>query len=188
MRDVTFTKPGNYVILEFIRYGVVLNYISDLMTMNMEAYEYIEGEKLLLSKNANLIIRRTEFDLPPLVQIGFCGRLGMKGKEAIGGQLHFTSYRLIFKSHSFNRVTGSISVFLPQITSLKNTSSPIVRRVTLSTLLAKMDFVVFGISALIEKIHEAQKAFGQNDKERVVMAVTANPSMVGSLRISTART
>ena len=42
-----------------------------------------------------------------------------RGAEAVGGRLHLTNQRLIFESHAFNFQTGTTTVALADIASVK---------------------------------------------------------------------
>ncbi len=109
------------------------------------------------------------------------GLVGMRGKEAIGGRLHLTNYRLVFRSHRFNRVRGTFSVFLPCVEELRDTSFAVTRQVTVSTALQDLTFVVWGVPELIDTIDECRAEFEDNDAYIADLAalVTAEPWKTG---------
>lgn len=85
--------------------------------------EYLfEGEHVLETKPANFVLSLTEHGLPRFRFDGAMGAVGMAGKEAIGGKIYLTNYRLFFKSHSINRFNGAFSIFLPTIEEIRDTS------------------------------------------------------------------
>jgi hypothetical protein len=90
--------------------------------MDIRSEDLLPVEKLVLSKFANAIIKIEEHGLSQFFVDDLLGLVGMQGKEAIGGKLHLTNYRLVFKAHFLNRVSGKFSIALPTIQSIKDTS------------------------------------------------------------------
>ena len=114
--------------------------------------DLLANEILLMSKGANTIIKPDEHGLSRFAFDGLMPLVGMQGKEAIGGHLHLTNYRLVFESHAINRLTGKFSIFLPTIQDIRNASGLLVKKIEVNTRLQKYEFVVWGIPALLAAI------------------------------------
>jgi hypothetical protein len=125
--------------------------------MNIDESELLPGERMILSKGANAVIRLDEYGLSRLPADQIMRLIGFAGKEAIGGKLHLTSYRLIFKSHRVNRVVGSFSIFLPTITALHDRSRWIAKKVEIATRMQAFEFVIWGVPPFIAAV-QAQAA------------------------------
>lgn len=87
----------------------------------------------------------------------------MKGKEAIGGKLYLTNYRLIFKSHGFSQLKGRFSIFLPTVLEFKDMSFILTRKISVRTKLTKFDFVMWGISEFIKKAESKSAKVTEED-------------------------
>jgi hypothetical protein len=120
----------------------------------------LRGEHYTLSKNANVVIRYSDYGLPKIsTGIDLALKLvGMEGKEAIGGRLHLTNYRLIFRSHAINRVTGTFSIFLPTIIEVKDTSTFLAKKMQITTQSQAFEFIVWGIPKLLAAIQSAKES------------------------------
>src|SRR5437588_12860421 len=81
--------------------------------MALNENELLPGEVILLSKLANLWVRSSEYGLS---EFAFAG---LGGKEAVGGKAHLTNFRVLFAAHGSNRLTGTHSIFLPNIRGLR---------------------------------------------------------------------
>ena len=138
--------------------------------MNISDGELMVNEQLLLSKAANAVIRLSEYGLSEFAASDLMWTVGMKGKEAIGGKLHVTNYRVIFKSHSFNRARGQFSIFLPTIRDIRDSSFFVSRKVTIGTKLAAFEFVVWGVRAVIEQVEAARNALDPQTIELIQQA------------------
>ena len=137
------------------------------MGMKFDEADCLDGERLLVSKAANLIVRPSDFGLSRFAADGLLWTVGMKNKEAIGGKLHLTSYRLLFKAHGVNRLVGQLSLFLPQINTVQDTSRLLVRRVSVKTALTQSDFIMWGIAKFLRRVAEARAALSQSDHDRL---------------------
>lgn len=130
------------------------------------------GEKLILSKNANSIINISDFALKRLPYDQAMKLVGMANKEAIGGKIHLTNYRIIFKSHSFNRLTGKFSIFLNTINDINDISSFISKKIEIKTHSQDFQFVVWGIPKLINEIDRCKNLLTEQDfkelKEKII--------------------
>jgi hypothetical protein len=108
--------------------------------MKVEDSELLPDERVILSNPANAVTRLDEYGLGRFPADQLMRVMGFAGKEAIGGRLHLTSYRLLFKSHRVNRVTGSFSIYLPTITGLADRSRWLPRKVEVTTGNQVFDF------------------------------------------------
>lgn len=147
--------------------------------MEMEAGDLLPGERLVLSKSANAVVTLSEYGLSRFAagQLMWC--VGMEGKEAIGGKLYLTDMRLVFKSHSFNRVLGMFSIFLPAITTVEDGSFLLKRQISVATDLRYFDFVVWGVPGLINNIDAVRSLLRPADAARILDLAASNPERVG---------
>jgi hypothetical protein len=120
--------------------------------MNIDDSDLLAGERVVLSKPANAIIRLDEHGLSRFPADQLMRVMGYAGKEGIGGRLHLTNYRLLFKSHRVNRLTGAFSIYLPTITALHDRSRWIAKKLEVATRLQTFEFVVWGVPAFISAI------------------------------------
>ena len=119
----------------------------------------LPGEKIVLPIGANLVIKPKEFDLREFAFGDLLAVVGMKNKESLGGRLYLTNYRLIFKSHNFNRLKGMVSIFLPTIQSAKNSSYFIVKKLTLATTNSKVELIIDDVDDIINAILNQKNQF-----------------------------
>jgi hypothetical protein len=124
--------------------------------MNTTPDDLLAGENVILSKNANAIISVDEQGLSRFAFDQLMWTVGMQGKEAIGGRLHLTNFRLIFKSHAINRLTGKFSILLPTIQEVKDVSRFLTKKIEIVTKTQHFEFVVWGIPELIAAITAAK--------------------------------
>ncbi|MDM8556144.1 GRAM domain-containing protein [Desulfococcaceae bacterium HSG7] len=127
--------------------------------------DIFDGESIIQTKKANAVIKVDEYGLKKFGFDKFLSIYGMKGKDAIGGKIYLTNYRLIFKSHWCNRVSGKFSIFLPTIKGVKNTSKLITRKMEVRTDTQRFEFVVWGPSAFISQIKAVKDAISQEQIE-----------------------
>jgi hypothetical protein len=149
------------------------------MGMSLEPSDLWPGEQALLSKAANLVIRIKEHGLSQFAFDKYMFLIGMKGKEALGGCVHLTSYRLIFKTHGLNRLRGKISIFLPNVAAVTNTSWFVVRKVKVETQAQDYEMVLWGIPSFIAAVEEAKAKIGPKEKERLKQLILGQPEMIG---------
>jgi hypothetical protein len=114
--------------------------------MSLSGRELLPEETSILGKNANALVRPDELLLSRLAFDHALGA-GLRGTEAIGGTLHVTSYRLVFKSHAVNRAAGEFSIFLPTVREMRNTSSGLRRQLEVATATQRFTFVVWAVPA-----------------------------------------
>ncbi|MEU7425721.1 hypothetical protein [Streptomyces sp. NPDC040750] len=139
----------------------------------------LPGEGIILRKNANAVIDVREAGLSRFAFDDLMWLVGMRGKEAIGGRMYLTNYRLVFKSHRFNRVRGTFSVFLPTIEEVRDASFAVTRQVTVSTAMQDFTFVVWGIPQLIDTIDECRAEFDGAYTAELARLVLAEPWKIG---------
>jgi hypothetical protein len=157
------------------------------MAMRIKPEDLLPAESVVEGKNANLILRPTDYLMAPIVDDPLRRRLGLSGQEGIGGRLYLTSYRLIFKSHAINRVTGSVSIFLPTITGLQDTSRGLSKRLTVHTTMLDYDLVVWGVRKLIEAINQQVEITAATPERwrEVVGLIRADPARaLGGMKVS----
>jgi hypothetical protein len=141
--------------------------------MKVDDADLLPGERVVLSKPANAVIRLDEHGLSCLPADQLMRVMGFAGKEAVGGRLHLTNYRLLFKSHRVNRLTGAFSIFLPTITGLHDGSRWIAKKLQVATRLQTFEFVVWGVPAFISTI-QAQAAQITTAQARELAAIAAH--------------
>ena len=128
----------------------------------------LQGEGLIASKAANAVIRLDEYGLSELAVGQLMGLIGMSGKEAIGGHLLLTNYRLVFEAHSFNRLTGSFSLFLPTILQLRDTSGVITKKMMVVTKTQRLEFVIWGVRAFAQAVAGARDALTPDQRRALL--------------------
>lgn len=140
------------------------------------------GEKVILSKNANVVIKISDYGLKKIPGgiDSTMSLIGFSGKEAIGGQLHLTNYRLIFKSHPANRLKGKFSIFLSTISSIKDTSVFISKKIEIKTLGQESEFIVWGITQLIQEINRNKSAITNQQLLELKDLITKNYTKIGT--------
>ncbi len=145
----------------------------------------LPGEEILVTKRANFVISITDFGLSRFVADGLMWTVGMEGKEAIGGKLYLTNYRLVFISHFLNRVRGSVSIFLPAITTMYDNSRRLVKNIIVETEVANFNFVVGGIPKLLMQMDDAKLNMKPQERQRLqVLLKEANSILVGGMVVN----
>lgn len=135
------------------------------------------GEQVLASERANAVIRLTDHGLRAIANTAVAmSAVGLKGKEAIGGRLHLTNWRLVFRSHPFNRVKGQSSILLPTIVSLSDASRLVMRKIEITTHATAHEFVIWGVPAFIKAIESARAGA---DADEIVSAIEIDPRRLG---------
>lgn len=126
--------------------------------MGIDQTALLPGEAVLLTKKANAVLTPADYGMDPIANGRWMKAVGMSGKEAIGGHLHVTNYRLLFRAHALNRFHGTFSIFLPTIREVLNTSSGVTRRIEIVTGKQRCTYVVWGVPAVIAAIERARSA------------------------------
>jgi hypothetical protein len=145
------------------------------MSMGLEPSDLLPGERKLMTKGANLIVSVKEAGLSRFIGDKYMWVTGMQGKEAIGGLVHLTNYRLIFKSHFMNRLRGSHSIFLPNITSITKGFN----RLHIDTEIQQFTFVIWFWTAFIENTQKAANSFSPEGVATLQNLVTTHPEIIG---------
>lgn len=143
--------------------------------MAMKAEMLLPGESEITSKGANFVLKLDEHGLPRFRYDGAMGAVGMAGKEAIGGHLHVTNFRVFFQSHSVNRFKGSFSIFLPSIEDMKDASAFLTKKMEIVTPSYNFEFVVWGIPQLMAQIKAARGALSPEQQTQAQAAAQAEP-------------
>jgi hypothetical protein len=125
--------------------------------MDIKLDDLLPSEELIQSKMANSMIKVDEAGLSRLAFDQLNWLVGMKGKEAIGGKLHLTNYRIVFRSHPLNRVKGKFSILLPTVQDVQDASNILIKKMKVITPHQEFDFVVWGIQAMIPMIKAQQE-------------------------------
>ncbi len=155
--------------------------------MKLADDDLLPGERPIESKAANAVISLSEYGLERRGYHAGMGLVGMKGQEAVGGRLHLTSYRLLFKSHGMNRATGSVSIYLPTVAGLEDRSRLVTRKIGVRTGDTDSEFVAWGVPGLIRSIQAAMDAIGPGERETMLAEIDRHPDRSGG-GLSTERT
>jgi hypothetical protein len=147
--------------------------------MSLSGQELLPEETGILEKNANALVRPDELGLSRFAFDHALGAAGLRGTEAIGGKLHLTTYRLVFKSHAANRAKGEFSIFLPTIREVRNTSSGLKRQLEIATAGQRFTFVVWGAPALITAIEQAKAGLDRPAVLRLAEMAGARSGLLG---------
>ena len=147
-----------------------------MLGMDIQAEELLDGEQVIVTKMANAVIQLSDYGLKRLPYDGLMNRMGFKGKEAIGGKLHLTNFRLVFKAHPVNRVRGKFSIFLPAITQLRNTSRFLAKKLETRTELQIFEFVIWGVDEFIRAVTNRQLELTTQQKAALQEMVRTKPA------------
>ncbi|MGW0969639.1 hypothetical protein [Streptomyces sp. NPDC002516] len=146
----------------------------------LNSEDLLPGEGIILRKNANAVIDVRAAGLSRFAFDDLMWLVGMRNKEAIGGRLYLTNYRLVFTSHRFNRVRGTFSIFLPCIEELRNSSMAATRQITVSTGTQDFTFVVWGVPRLIETVEACRAEFDTTYVADLAATALAEPWKLGA--------
>lgn len=139
----------------------------------------LPGEQILTTKFASLVVQPKNFGIQNFAFDDFLAAVGMKDKESIGGAIHLTNYRIIFKSHRFNRVRGMTSIFLPTIRQLDNRTVFVFRKLAVATVTAQVEFVIADVEDVIRQITNARDQFDTWMLEQLKLFVAEFPDKCG---------
>lgn len=132
--------------------------------IELQPDDLLPGERLIDSRLANLVVDPRSFGLRPFALGDLMFLAGMKDREVIGGALHLTNLRLLFKAHRFNRLRGAVSLFLPSLQSTEARSRWPFRRLRVSTRLADVEFVLRDVAGLQGLLEQARAAYGESEE------------------------
>ena len=147
--------------------------------MNIEQNDLFDGERVILSKAANSIIKINDYGLKRLPFDQLMPLVGLQGKEAIGGKLHLTNYRLIFKSHPINRLKGKFSIFLSTVEDVRDTSRFVTKKMEVTTQTQTFEFVIWGIPALIKEINSARERLNEEQNNLIKSSAVDDYKKIG---------
>ncbi len=142
--------------------------------------EYLlQGEMVIETKNANFLLRLKKHGLSRFGEDMGTKLLALHGQESLGGHLYLTNFRLFFQTHKLNRLTGTLSVFLPSIIETKNNSSFITKKIEVMTSDYTFEFIVWGIPKLMAEIVSASNAITPAEIAALRIAVQNSPEKCG---------
>src|SRR6476660_1545189 len=139
--------------------------------MSLTDEDLLPGEHLIATKFANMVISVQENGLERFQYDLLLPLVGMEGKEAIGGKVHLTNYRLIFKSHFFNRVRGKSSIFLPNVTQVSAT----LNNLLVDTPGRRFDFVMWSKQSFIDACNAQIQQLDEQRIEALRQAIMERP-------------
>jgi hypothetical protein len=117
----------------------------------------VSGESISNEWAANFVIDISAYGLSKFCADDHMWAVGMKGKEALGGRLFVTNYRLIFATHPVNRVVGEFGIPLEIVEGVKNKSFLVVKKIAVLCALGEFQFVVWNVNRLMTVIEERKR-------------------------------
>jgi hypothetical protein len=145
-----------------------------LDSISLPPGKLLPAEIVLMKEGANYTIRLRDYQLPTSAFRVLMPLIGMAGKEAVGGLLYVTNYRLIFQTHEINRVQGTFDIFLPTIRNLQNKSFLFIRRIRITTGTHTYELVVSDVPALMATIEQGQHALTPSQQQHLQQLVTTH--------------
>lgn len=145
------------------------------MAMNLLDKDLLPGEQLIATKFANMVISVRENGLSRFAFDDYMKFVGMKGKESIGGKAYLTNYRIIFKSHFFNRVRGKHSIFLPNIINISATVNSLI----IETPTQQFEFIMWFKKEFIDLVNQNKAQINSADIDMLKKSVLSCPEAVG---------
>lgn len=143
--------------------------------MKIQEKDLLENEKVFLSNHSNLIVQPKNFGVENMVFDDYMWAVGMKDKEALGGRIYLTNYRLIFKSHFANRIRGKISIFHPSIKEIRNTSFLMTKKITIESHTSKVDFVMWGIDKFLHAFNTHRPTINSSTMDEIQNQIIEHP-------------
>ncbi len=144
----------------------------------------MSGENIIKTKNANFLLRLDENELRRFGVFGVDAEMRLlglgAGKESIGGELYLTNFRLFFHSHSVNRLTGSLSIFLPKIVKTKNTSGLITGIMEVVTRDRSFEFIAWGVQKFTVAVAAARTSLSPRQTEQLRITIRDSPEKCGN--------
>jgi hypothetical protein len=145
------------------------------MGMALTDDDLLPGEHWIRTKLANMVISVKEYGLSRFAFDKYMGLVGMKGREAIGGNAHLTNYRIIFKSHGINRVRGTHSILLPNVTDV----SAGLLNLHVETQLQKFKFVMWFKKSFVADAQQAKGNLKGDNLEKLRQPILEKPEALG---------
>lgn len=125
----------------------------------MSRPELRPGERVILSKGANLIINSADYGMVPIPGAWMRRPLmAGRGDESLGGRMYLTNQRIHYDTHPVNRVTATFDIPLRELTSFTNVSVGVARMVQFEWNGTSCVFVVWGIRRLLDAIETARNS------------------------------
>lgn len=134
----------------------------------------VPNEQVLYRKGANFVASLNESELDRFFADELMWLVGMQGKEAIGGHLYITNYRIIFVAHAFNRLKGQFSIPLNCITGTeRKVKFPIYKLVVLTDH-GKYEFVCWHSRSAMKIIEENKENFSSEIESQMIDSLEKN--------------
>lgn len=143
------------------------------MGMHLTKNDLLPTEKVLCSKFANLWVKPSRHGLS---KFAFNKHLG--DNESLGGNAYLTNYRIIFKSHGFNRLVGMHSLFLPNIIEIQKGWTGI----TVESSVQAFEFVMWFNGNFVNAAQSRKNEMRPKDVELLRELIRAHPDRIGALQ------
>jgi len=148
---------------------------------SLKQKDLFANETPIATKNANAIIMLTDYGKDKVNgKVDAAKIIGFHRSEAIGGQLHLTNYRLIFKSHWINRLRGKFSIFLNTIQDVRDASQMLAKKIQVSALSQSYEFVIWGIPQFLQTLDDARKNMSTEQMLALKPEIESNIEKVGT--------
>ncbi len=134
----------------------------------------IKEEKIIYKKGANFIASVDEADLVRFCADQLMWLVGMQGKEAIGGHLYITNFRLIFVAHAVNRLKGQFSIPLSAVQSARRQVKFPVYKLIVETSRGRYDFVNWNVGGALRAIELCQDEIPSELEREMLENLTKN--------------
>ena len=144
------------------------------MGMRLQDSDLLPGEHMILSKAANAIVSLRETGIAKYGLAELMIEMGMRDADGIGGKAHLTNFRILFKSHFFNRVRGSFSVFLPNVQSVPKWFNGIF----VETDTQSFQFEMWHSPPFIQAANDAVAAFSAESTADLVKNIMAHIAVI----------
>lgn len=141
--------------------------------------DLIPGERIIHEQATNAVIKIDDYGLLSFFRNDLRWIDSLIGMEAIGGWIYITNYRIIFKSHSINRVTGKLTIFLPNIINIANTSFLFRKAVTINTKYQTYEFVIWQVPHFIDIVNSEKNQLSNDKIEELKKITIININKVG---------
>lgn len=143
------------------------------MGMALKEKDLLPTEEVLISKFANLRVKPSQHGLS---EFAFNDYLG--DNEALGGRAYLTNYRILFKSHSINRLVGMHSLFLPNIVEIRKG----IFGIKVESRAQTFSFVMWFNGRFVRTARECKDEMGTDEVKRLRKLIKANPERIGALQ------
>ena len=138
-----------------------------------------DGESILQAIAAKFAFQLDEQGIPRLRSDPATAAVGLADKETIGGTIFLTNYRLFFQSHGANRFSGTLSIILPTVVDVRDTSRFLTKKMDVSTSNYDFEFTAWGIPKLIAAVNESRAALKPEQADVFLAAAQATPTKYG---------